>query len=101
MPADEHRLVPGAGVYAVTVDIDGCDRSYKGMMNIGTRPTFGVHQSTIEVNIFDFEGNLYDKFLTIGFVRRLRSEQRFDTPEELMAQMHRDAEQAKAISYKI
>lgn len=95
MPTDDSRLVPAAGVYAVMVAIEGSDGQYKGMMNIGTRPTFGPHGRTLEVNIFDFEGDIYNKVLTVSFAGHLRSEQRFDTPEALVAQMQRDAEQAR------
>ena len=51
------------------------------MMNIGTRPTFDGRNLTLEVNILDFNGNLYGQAVTITFVRRLREERRFDSPE--------------------
>ena len=67
------------------------------MMNIGTRPTFGEHQQTLEVHIFGLQQDLYGKRLQVDFVERLRSEQRFDTIEALQAQLAKDAEQAKEL----
>lgn len=95
--SDAARLVPPSGVYAVFVSMENDKMPYKGMMNIGTRPTFGLHQPTLEVNIFDFDGDIYGRRLTVSFVERLRSEQRFDTPEALAAQMRHDAEQARKL----
>jgi riboflavin kinase/FMN adenylyltransferase len=74
---------------------DGKHRS--AMMNIGTRPTFEGKQQTLEVNIFDFEGDIYGQKVTITFVARLREERRFDSPEALVAQLNEDKEQVKRI----
>ena len=97
------RLIPPSGVYAVTVTVDSRSVSdnrqttlcYHGMMNIGTRPTFDGQRQTLEVNIFDFNSNIYGRRITIRFVCRLRDEQPFDSPEQLAAQMAKDAEQAR------
>lgn len=62
----------------------------KGMMNIGTRPTFGEHQQTLEVHILDFKGDLYDKEVKVEFIERLRDEQRFESKEKLTAQLLKD-----------
>jgi riboflavin kinase/FMN adenylyltransferase len=62
----------------------------KGMMNIGTRPTFGEHQQTLEVHILDFKGDLYDKEVKVEFIERLRDEQRFESKEELTDQLLKD-----------
>ena len=67
------------------------------MMNIGTRPTFEGKQQTLEVNIFDFEGDIYGQKVTITFVARLREERRFDSPEALVAQLNEDKEQVRKI----
>jgi riboflavin kinase/FMN adenylyltransferase len=67
------------------------------MMNIGTRPTFEGKRQTLEVNILDFEGNLYGQQVTITFVVRLREERRFDSPESLVAQLNEDEEQVRKI----
>ena len=62
------------------------------MMNIGTRPTFDGKRQTLEVNILDFEGNLYGQTVKISFVARLREERRFESPEALVAQLKEDQE---------
>lgn len=94
---DACRLIPMAGVYAVSVSIAGDDRQYQGMMNIGTRPTFEGHRQTLETNIFDFNGDIYERRLTVSFLERLRSEQHFESAEELVRQMEHDAQEVRAI----
>ena len=67
------------------------------MMNIGTRPTFDGHQQTLEVNIFDFDDDLYGREISVSFVQRLRDEKYFDSPEALIHQLRIDSQQAKHI----
>ena len=67
------------------------------MMNIGTRPTFDGRSRTLEVNILDFDGNIYGQTVTITFVARLREERRFESPEALVAQLKEDQEKVKRI----
>lgn len=88
-PENSDKLLPLAGVYAVWVCIEGGQRM-PAMMNIGCRPTFNGQRQTLEVNILDFSGDLYGRTLTIGFVDRVRSEQRFASPEQLIAQLEAD-----------
>lgn len=98
----DERLVPASGVYAVLVELEATQsRWYHGMMNIGTRPTFGVHHPTLEVNILDFEGDLYGQRLRIRFIERLRSEQRFESPEALATQIEKDSRLVRTICSKI
>ncbi len=85
------QLLPAPGVYAVRVGTHG------GMMNIGTRPTFDGHQQTLEVNIFDFDDDLYGREISVSFVQRLRDEKYFDSPEALIHQLRIDSQQAKHI----
>lgn len=88
--ADEPRqLIPANGVYAVRCG------PYKGIMNIGTRPTFGEHARTLEVHLLHFHGDLYGQTLTVSFHSRLRAEQHFATPAELIAQLKTDAIEAE------
>lgn len=94
------KLIPAAGVYAVLVVMEDGSRQ-EGMMNIGRRPTFGGQQTTLEVNIFDFQGDLYGHRLKVLLVARLRSEQRFETPEALIAQMEADKKRAIELFRKI
>lgn len=83
------KLVPGNGVYAVDVEVLG--QKYKGMTNIGMRPTVGGKSITIETHILDFDEDIYGLPLTIGFRRRIRDEVHFASLEELKAQLGRDA----------
>ena len=95
-PSDPNKMVPAYGVYAVWASIGG---SYKmpAMMNIGTRPTFEGHRTTLEVNILGFVGDIYGQTVTVDFVARLREERRFDTPEALVAQIEDDKRKVEQI----
>ncbi|MBA4167843.1 MAG: bifunctional riboflavin kinase/FAD synthetase [Chitinophagaceae bacterium] len=93
--ADEEKMLPGNGVYAVDVNITSKDnRIYSGMMNIGVRPTVDGTRKTIEVNIFDFNEEIYGQVLKISVKRFLRSEKKFSGIEELKAQLSLDRENA-------
>lgn len=82
-------MLPASGVYEVEASVDG--ESRRGMMNIGTRPTFNDGNAlSLEVHLFDFDGNLYDRQLTVTFVRRIRAEQTFASVEELRHQLELD-----------
>lgn len=91
VPDSAAQLIPAPGVYAVTCD------ALKGIMNIGTRPTFGPHSQTLEVHLLHYDGNLYGQQLSVAFIQRLRDEQRFDSVEALQRQLQRDAQQAEAL----
>ncbi len=88
---EKSKLIPGDGVYAVDVmSSDEPDKIYRGMMNIGFRPTVDGTKRMIEVNIFDFKRDIYGKTLRI-FVRKfLRSEIKFSGLEELKTQLAED-----------
>lgn len=90
------KLIPADGVYAVRVAFDG--KTYGGMLNIGVRPTIdnGTNR-TIEVHIFHFHADIYNKCIRITFVKRTRPELKFSSLDELIAQLHKDAEETKAI----
>ena len=90
---DPNKMIPAAGVYAVWAII-GHERQ-AAMMNIGMRPTFHGKQQTLEVHILKNKvGDVYGQTLTVEFVARLRSEQRFDSREALMRQLSQDREEA-------
>ncbi len=89
VPEDRDKVIPGDGVYAVRVRLED-ERSFKGMLNIGTNPTFDGIQRTIEVNIFDFDSDLYGRALEVEFVERLREEVRFASVKELVTQLEKD-----------
>ena len=91
---NESKLIPGNGVYAVTVQIENDKTIFNGMMNIGVRPTFEKTERTIEVNIFDFDSSIYDKQLTVHIKTRLRDEMKFDGIDSLKNQLNKDREMA-------
>ena len=103
-PDSPRKLIPAPGVYAVKVHVGAdprvCPETLNGMMNIGTRPTFDGHQQTLEVHIFQFDGNLYGDRILVSFHRRIREERRFENPSQLKQQLKRDALQAQAILNK-
>lgn len=89
-----HYRAPLEGVYAVQVT--GLDRSYDAVANIGVRPTVDGKEPLLEVHLFDFDGDLYGRLLTVTFKHKIRAEQRFDSLADLRAQIVRDVEQARA-----
>jgi riboflavin kinase/FMN adenylyltransferase len=88
------KLLPPHGVYAVHVE--GADAAFGGMMNLGPRPTFGDATITLEVHLFDAAGDWYGRTVRVEFVSRLRDTMKFSGPDELVAQLGRDADQARA-----
>lgn len=85
------KLIPANGVYAVTVSFASHKYADKyGMMNIGMKPTVIGKALTIEVNIFDFDEDIYDKNISVAVHHYLRPEQKFDGIEMLKAQLHQD-----------
>ena len=102
LPDDPRQLIPAAGVYAVLVSPNTHHPTpFKGMMNIGTRPTFGQHSQTLEVHLLHYQGDLYDQQLSVSFVSRIREERRFDNVETLKEQIKQDAIQAEQAIKKI
>ena len=92
-----HRRVPPvAGIFAVRVSGAGLERQ-PGVASVGTRPTLGGSEWLLEAHVFDFAGELHRERLAVDFVERLRAEQKFETLDELAAEMRRDAERARAI----
>jgi riboflavin kinase/FMN adenylyltransferase len=89
------KLVPANGIYAVRALVEG--RTYGGALSAGFRPTFGENTLTVEVFLFDFEGDLYGKLVTVMFVQRLRGERRFAMVESLQEQMAKDVVNAKRL----
>jgi riboflavin kinase/FMN adenylyltransferase len=88
----KYKLIPADGIYAVTVN--HAHESYGGMLYIGFRPAVHGIKRSIEVNIFDFHGDIYGETLTIHFHKRLREDRTFDGLEPLKAQLHKDKEAA-------
>jgi riboflavin kinase/FMN adenylyltransferase len=84
------KMVPKDGIYFSRVDLGRGDVRF-GMVSIGVRPTFTTDgRRIVEVNILNFEGDLYGRLITIQFLKRLRDEKKFESVELLVEQMHRD-----------
>ncbi|MCY7423135.1 MAG: bifunctional riboflavin kinase/FAD synthetase [Chitinophagaceae bacterium] len=90
--AEEAKLVPGNGVYAVQVRLH--NKTYKGMMNIGVRPTVDGLNRMIEVNIFDFDQDIYGEKLRVTVLHHLRGEIKFNGLDALKAQLTQDRNEA-------
>ena len=93
---DDSLLIPENGVYAVRVTIGTDAVAHEGMMNIGTRPTFDGDKRTLEVNIFDFDADIYGQPVSVAFMKRLRAEKRFDSPARLAEQLRQDERDIRA-----
>lgn len=90
VPADADKLIPDGGVYAVLVSLDDSSTMLNGMMNIGSRPTFDGKMQTLEVHIFDFDGDIYKHSLRVFFIKKIRNERCFSSPDELAKQLETD-----------
>ncbi|GEM_PF-622299 len=91
-PEDDRKKIPANGVYVALVNLD--DQWHKSIVNIGMRPTLNRENVTIEAHIIDFEGDIYDKNITVHFIDRIRDEIRFPTLEALKSQIIKDEQNA-------
>ena len=91
----KNYVIPKLGVYAVKIRIKNSNKILKGIANIGYRPTFNQKKILLEVHIFNFSGNLYNKVLTIDFICFLRNEKKFKNINQLRKQISSDLVMAK------
>ena len=98
--SDHYKIVPAEGVYAVRADVEG--KIYDGMLNIGTRPTVNINADhrSIEAHLFDFDNDIYGKYLTLFFEQRIRAEKKFSGLEALQKQLEQDKQTALSILRK-
>jgi riboflavin kinase/FMN adenylyltransferase len=90
---DPKLVTPANGVYAAWA------HGHPAAVNVGVRPTFDSDRGVlVEAYLLDFSGDLYGQTLRVAFIERLRGEKRFDSAGDLVAQMHRDVEQAREIA---
>ena len=89
MPEHPDKLLPKDGVYAVKVYLDDGTKK-EGMLNLGCNPTFDAEERTVEVNIFDFDRDIYGAHINVEFHDWVRNEMKFPGPEELVSQITRD-----------
>ncbi len=90
------RLSPVSGVFAVRV-AGLAPQLLPGVASVGTRPTIDGVKPLLEVHVFDYEADLYGRYIEVRFVSRLRDEEKFPDLASLQRQMHRDAEQARRV----
>ena len=95
---ENYKLIPNKGVYLIKAKIK--NRLYYGMMNIGNRPTLNGKNETLEVNIFNFNENIYGKSLSIFFLNKIRNEIKFDSIEKLSNQLQKDKDYCKVLINK-
>ena len=88
---DEDKLLPGLGIYVVEFFIKG--NKHYGLLSVGRRPTFYNDGNIVpEVYIYDFDEDIYDEYVTVNVIQRLRGEEKFSSVENLVAQMNKDKE---------
>ncbi|RYE73269.1 MAG: bifunctional riboflavin kinase/FAD synthetase, partial [Oxalobacteraceae bacterium] len=85
-----------SGIYATWVH-GVAERPWPSVSSFGTRPTVAGVEPLLEAHLFDFQGDLYGRHIAVEFVAKLRDEEKFDGLDALTVQMHRDAEQARAV----
>lgn len=96
---EDYKLIPNKGVYIVRANFN--NKSIFGIMNIGFRPTVGGKGQTIEIHLLDFKENLYGSNMQIEVLMRLRDEKKFESIEELSAQITQDEKSARNWLMKI
>ncbi len=91
-------VISKPGVYAVKVKSKNLKKTYNGIANLGYRPTFNQKKIILEVNIFNFSGNLYNKKITVEFLKFIRDERKFRGIDQLKKQIKLDLRIAKKIN---
>lgn len=86
--AEDYKLIPTIGVYVVSVTVKGTD--YYGMLSVGTNPTVGGTEKTIEVYIFDFNDTIYNEEITVRFLTKIRNEEKFASIDLLIEALKND-----------
>ena len=93
---DAEAVIPARGVYAGFVRVG--EERYAACTNVGVAPTFQRAESRVEAYLLDFDGDLYGRVVDVGFARRIREERRFSGVDELVGQIRRDVEEARAMT---
>jgi riboflavin kinase/FMN adenylyltransferase len=95
LDTEPRQALPGNGIYATITQVNG--KRFLSATNVGTRPTFGPGEKTVETHLLDYQGDLYGKEIKVEFVQKVRDEQRFPSAEELRTQMRQDVQEVHAI----
>ena len=85
---ENYKIIPKDGVYLIKTKID--NKLYSGMMNVGHRPTIGSNDKSIEVHLFNFNQDIYDKLISVEIVLKIRDEIKFSSIEALKEQLLKD-----------
>ncbi len=93
---EPEQALPNNGVYGTITRVN--NKQFAAATNIGARPTFGDAEKIVEAHLLDYEGDLYGKELEVKFIRRLRDEKRFASPEELKIQIEEDVEKVRVLA---
>ena len=91
----ENYVIAKPGVYAVKIFINKTKKNLKGIANLGFRPTFNQHKLLLEVHLFNFSRNLYNKYLSVEFIKFIRKEKKFKNVKELKKQIKDDLKIAR------
>jgi riboflavin kinase/FMN adenylyltransferase len=100
---EPQQALPGNGIYATIAQVDVAQvhgKRFPSATNVGTRPTFGEGKKMVETHLIQYKGDLYGKEIRVEFVQKLRDEQRFPSPKELMIQIGKDIHEVEAILAK-
>lgn len=99
-PRNANKLIPKSGVYTIKCDYNNTE--YFGVMNIGERPTFSDEKKKlVEVHLFDFEDDIYEREIKVYLLKRLRDEKKFNDVDELIAQINKDVKESLEIIDKL
>jgi riboflavin kinase/FMN adenylyltransferase len=91
----KNYVLASRGVYAIKAKVKKSKKLIKGIANLGYRPTFEGKKILLEVHLFNFSGNLYNKYLTVEFIKFIRKEKKFKTVDQLKKQIKIDLQIAK------
>jgi len=95
-----HQVLPPTGVYAVWLRFEGSLRNWRGVMNLGVRPTFGPGPFVCEVHLLNFSGTLQHRRVSVSLLTHLRNERHFDNSTKLVRQIQRDLLHAQRVFAK-
>jgi riboflavin kinase/FMN adenylyltransferase len=93
--ATQTEVIPRNGIYATLIQFK--NQQWQSVSSIGVNPTFGDGPRTVESFILDFEGDIYDEWVKLSFVQRIRDEKKFGMIQDLISRMHEDVKQAQAV----
>jgi len=87
------QIIPKPGVYATLVKVN--NEIYMGATSVGTKPTFKGTKQSVETFIIDYGGDLYNEYIEVSFVKMLRDEFKYESPQRLIEQINKDIQDVK------